>query len=327
MASIHKARNKWRVQIRKHGHAISRTFTKKSDASRWAASEESRLEMLRNRPEEVLKIITLADLLRRYLKEITPTKRASTADREATRINRLLKQTIATTTLDRLTPGIIATYRDQRLNEIMEGSVRHDLCLISLAVDAARKEWDVPITTNPVSLIRKPRSPKPRQRRLTVDEWSKLMVAAKQSYQASLADMVEFAVETAMRRSELVRISPADVMLDKSLLHIPVTKNGHPRTIPLSDRATTIARQYYDAKNATLFPLSYHQLGRAFRMACVDAGINDYHFHDIRHEAVSRFTEMGLSPIEVSLISGHQDLRVLMNYSHMRVEAVGAKLK
>ncbi|WP_417795726.1 tyrosine-type recombinase/integrase [Terasakiella pusilla] len=239
MASIHKVRNKWRVQIRKHGHKISRTFSKKADASRWAATEESRLEMLRNRPEEILKSITLADLLRRYLKEITPTKRTTTADREVTRINRLLKQTIATTTLDRLTPGIVATFRDQRMKEITEGSVRHDLCLISLTVDAARKEWDIPITTNPVSLIRKPRSPNPRQRRLTVDEWSTLMVIARQSYQACLVDMVEFAVETAMRRSELVRISPADLILDKSLLHIPITKNGHPRTIPLSERATT----------------------------------------------------------------------------------------
>ncbi|WP_135076771.1 hypothetical protein [Terasakiella sp. SH-1] len=133
MASVHKSGKKWRVQIRKHGHSITRSFTKKADATRWAMAEESKLELLRNRPEEVLKTITLADLLRRYQKEVTPTKRGSTIARENTRINRLLRQPLTTTTLDRLTAGMIATYRDQRMTQIKEGSCRHDLCLISSA--------------------------------------------------------------------------------------------------------------------------------------------------------------------------------------------------
>lgn len=326
MASVHKCDGKWRVQIRKYGHSISRSFTKKSDASAWAATEESKLELLRNRPETILKSITLADLLRRYLKEVTPTKRNSTIKRETTRINRLLREPLVTTTLDNLTAGKIAQYRDMRMKQILEGSCRHDLCLISSAVDYARKEWDIPITINPVSMIKKPRSPKARDRRLTEQEWQSLMKVAAQSYYPCFPDVLTFAVETAMRRSEITRIMKSDVDIQKSFLHIPETKNGHPRTIPLSPEAMSVVKRYMTGNGDTLFPLNYNQLGRAFRAASRDAKLVDYRFHDVRHEAVSRLTEKGLSPIEVSLISGHRDLRVLMNYSHLRVEDVGRKL-
>ncbi|WP_417841360.1 site-specific integrase [Terasakiella sp.] len=326
MASVHKFAGKWRVQIRKYGHSISRSFSKKSDATKWATAEESKLELLRNRPEEVLKSITLADLLRRYLKEVTPTKRGSTIQRETTRINRLLKEPLSSTTLDKLSAGKIAAYRDMRMKTIQEGSCRHDLCLISSAIDCARKEWDVPLMVNPVSMIKKPRSPKARDRRLSPDEWQALLKAARQSYSPCFMDVLTFAAETAMRRSEITRIMKSDVDIQKGFLHIPETKNGHPRTIPLSPDALTIVTRYMKGGGNTLFPLNYNQLGRAFRTACRDAELVDYRFHDVRHEAVSRLTEKGLSPIEVSLISGHRDLRVLMNYSHMRVEEIGRKL-
>ncbi|WP_028879450.1 integrase [Terasakiella pusilla] len=326
MASVHKSGKKWRVQIRKYDHNITRSFTKKSDATKWAVAEESKLELLRNRPEEVLKSITLADLLKRYLMKVTPTKRGSTIKRETTRINRLLREPLVLTTLDKLTAGKIAQYRDMRMKKIMEGSCRHDLCLISSAIDCARKEWDIPIIINPVSMIKKPRSPKARDRRLSPDEWQALLKAARQSYYPCFTDVLTFAAETAMRRSEITRIMKTDVDIQKGFLHIPETKNGPPRTIPLSPEALNIVKRYMNHDGDTLFPLNYNQLGRAFRAACCDSELVDYRFHDVRHEAISRLTEKGLSPIEVSLISGHRDLRVLMNYSHMRVEEVGRKL-
>ncbi|MDA0341679.1 MAG: tyrosine-type recombinase/integrase [Proteobacteria bacterium] len=56
------------------------------------------------------------------------------------------------------------------------------------------------------------------------------------------------------------------------------------------------------------------------------AGIEDLHFHDLRHEAISRFFEMGLSVPEVALISGHRDPRMLFRYTHLRAEDVARKL-
>ena len=57
------------------------------------------------------------------------------------------------------------------------------------------------------------------------------------------------------------------------------------------------------------------------------SGITNLHFHDLRHEAISRFFEKGLSIPEVSLISGHKDVRQLMRYTHLKVETLLNKIE
>ena len=67
--------------------------------------------------------------------------------------------------------------------------------------------------------------------------------------------------------------------------------------------------------------------GSAWQRLVRRANIQDLHFHDLRHEAVSRFFEMGLTVPEVALISGHRDARMLFRYTHLRAEDIVAKLE
>jgi len=61
-------------------------------------------------------------------------------------------------------------------------------------------------------------------------------------------------------------------------------------------------------------------LSQAFRRQCRRLDIQNLHFHDLRHEATSRFFEKGLNPVEVATITGHKDTKMLMRYTHLRAE-------
>jgi len=140
-----------------------------------------------------------------------------------------------------------------------------------------------------------------------------------------LAPVIQFAIETGMRRGEIVSATWDNVDLDKRTLHIPITKNGHARTIPLTPKAVELLADL-PRTDDRVFPIT----GNAIRLAWVRlkkrVGIVDLRFHDLRHEAISRFFEMGLSVPEVALISGHRDPRMLFRYTHLRAEDVGKKL-
>lgn len=144
-----------------------------------------------------------------------------------------------------------------------------------------------------------------------------------------LLAMVEFGLETAMRRGEVLRMRWKDIDASKRTLHIPKTKNGHARTIPLTARALAILDQRkLDGvpPEVSVFLTTEDAVKMAWRRAMKRAPLSDFRYHDLRHEAVSRFFEMGLSIPEVALISGHRDTRMLMRYTHLRPDAVAAKL-
>ena len=129
-----------------------------------------------------------------------------------------------------------------------------------------------------------------------------------------------------MRRGELLAIRKNDVDLGRRTLLIPQSKNGHSRHIPLTREAVIILRERLNSPVDEVFPLA----GNAFRLAwnrlMIRAKITDLHFHDLRHEAISRFFEIGLTTPEVASISGHKDARMLFRYAHAQSQAVFQKL-
>ena len=131
-----------------------------------------------------------------------------------------------------------------------------------------------------------------------------------------------------MRRGEILRAKWGDVNRAEGTLHIPITKNGHPRTIPLTPGAQKVLEGISGEHKATdlVFPVSCEAIKLVWQRLVRRAGIANLRFHDLRHEAVSRFFEMGLSVPEVALISGHKDPRMLFRYTHLRAADLVAKL-
>jgi integrase len=186
-------------------------------------------------------------------------------------------------------------------------------------------EWGFNLPGNPAANLRKPKQPKGRTRRLEGDEGQRLMMACLASDNPYLAPLVTLAIETAMRRGELLGLDWDDLHLDQNYVHLALTKNGTSRDVPLSPKArqTIEALPRSISGRVIVHPEALKGLShRATRRA----GITGLWFHDLRHEATTRFFEKGLGVMEVAAITGHKDLRMLQRYVQLRPEDLARKL-
>ena len=325
MATFRRRKGRWQAQVRITGAPPkSRTFIRKEDAQRWALETEALIQRGDlQQGQELLRKTTLRHLLVRYRDDVTPHKRG--AANETILVNMLLRQPFVDHALAEIGPNYFTRYRDDRLKAVKATTISHELTLFSHAYRIARLEWGIPVK-NPLEGLRRPKADRPRDRRLQAGEREALLEAAAQCRNTAILPMVRFALETAMRRGEILAIRWEDLDRDKRTLRIPVTKNGHPRTIPLTREAVAILAGRASGETVGPFPLTMEAFKLAWKRLVRRAGIADLHFHDLRHEAVTAFFERGLTMPEVALISGHRDPRMLFRYTHLRPEDVGAKL-
>ncbi len=327
MANIRKRGTSWQVQIRRRSHPpLCRTFQSKRDAEIWARMVEARLDRT-GLPGDYreLKRLKLGDLLLRYRDQVTPRKRS--AENETYRINKLLRHPIAAVSLSDLNSGLFSAYRDERLAEVGPQAVRHYLNLLGHVLKIARNDWSIPLDSNPVDRVKKPDLPHSRKRRLTPHELERLEEASSRGTNNYMLPLIWLALETGMRRGELLAIRWDHIDFEARLLEIPITKNGHPRTIPLSPKTITILEHQKAEEQDRVFPVSTNAVKLAWHRLITRSGIENLHFHDLRHEAISRFFEKGLSVPDVALISGPRDYRMLFRYTHLRAEDIVGKLE
>ena len=163
-----------------------------------------------------------------------------------------------------------------------------------------------------------------RTRRLEANEKDRILTVAKAQRNDYICSVIEFAIETGMRRSEILKLKWCNINFYTGFASLFDTKNGEDRKVPLTKRCTEVPNQL-PRSHEHVFPISATCLHQAWQRAVKKAGIYDLRFHDLRHEAVSRFFEMGMSVPEVALISGHKDLTQLFRYTHLNPENVFTK--
>ena len=314
MTTIRKRAGKYQIQIRIQGKNLSKTFNHLKDARKWGSYHESKIN-LGNELESLDKNLTLADLIHKYLKEITPTKKGW--HMETIRMKRLLRQSIAKKRIHLLKTKDFVEYKNER---IKDGKIacRYDLTLLHHLYNVAIKQWGYLISSNPISNVPKPKPNPSRERRLSDNELKYIL--NEKFKNPHMQNIINLAIETGMRRGEILSIKPENFI--ENLIYLPDSKNGHPRKIPLTSKAKAIL------KLSTLpFPISCNAVRLNWNRMLKRSGITNLHFHDLRHEAISRFFEKGLSIPEVSLISGHKDVRQLMRYTHLKVETLINKIE
>ena len=332
MANFRKRKSgHWQVQVRKTGYPTqTKSFTSKAAAAQWVRSIEYEMDqglfVSRNEAETT----TVGELLNRYLEEYTPHKKG--AGSEAYRIRKLLRHPLAKRFIASIRGLDMARYRDERLQQVTGGSVRRELTILSQLFEISRKEWGI-FVHNPVREIKLPKKGKARDRRLqdaengSDSEESRLFEACRRCRNPYILPIVQFALETAMRQGEIVSLRWRHVNLPRRTAFLPVTKNEQPRTVPLSSVAVEILKALPRSINGEVFPgVTTGAVKKAFSRATCRAGIEDLHFHDLRHEATTRLFELGLNIIEVSSITGHKDLQMLRRYTHLRAEDLAKKL-
>lgn len=325
MASIRKRNDKWQIQIRRKGNRpISRSFIARKDAEAWARQMEARADRFDLPPDpRALERVTLRQLVERYRDTVTVRKRR--CETEQIVLNAFLRHPICNRRISDITEGDFADYRDQRLQRVKPSTLRRELGTISHLFTVARREWRLPIKASPLAELRIDGPDERRERRLRNGEWERLIQTALSRKNAHLAPIIVLAVETGMRRGEILAMTWDDLDLETRLLLIPRSKNGYGRTIPLSTRAVALLAKL-PRTDDRVFPTTANALRLAWQRTTKAAKLDDLHFHDLRHEAVSRLFERGLTIPEVALVSGHRDTRMLFRYAHPMREAIAAKL-
>lgn len=327
----------WKALIRKAGWpTTSKTFRIKRDADDWARRTEDEMVrgvFLQRAPSERLTFNVAID---RYLKEVSVTKSPATQKGEESR-SKLLKDYFGKYSLAAITSELVAGYRDQRLAAGKKNnSVRLELALLSSLFTVALKEWGIGLAYNPCTNIRKPSPGEGRDRRLSETEEARLIEAVSKYSNPMLGWIVRAALATCMRSNELVSLRRSQVDLQRRIVHLANTdtKSGDARTVPLSLEAKKVFEEALanpvrpidcdlvffgepgmDGK--TRRPYAFNKI---FGTIKKELGLADLHFHDLRHEAVSRLVEAGLSDQKVSAISGHKSMQMLKRYTHLRAE-------
>jgi len=323
MASFRKRGDKWQARVHRKDHSpVVKSFNTKTDAVKWARHTESKLDL--GTLASGAAMPRLDRIVERYLAEVTPTKKGS--KQELNRGRQIARTPLGVMPLDKITSEVVSKYRDGRLRGVSNNTVRLELAFISVVFEQCAKEWGYKVS-NPVKQIRIPKPGKPRQRRLRPGEEEALLAACAASNATYLHSLVVLAIETGMRFGELVSITWDDVDLKARTIHLPDTKNGHPRTVPLSTRALATLKSLSSSDGVKVFVQHRGTIRAAFGAALERSGVgSDLRFHDLRHEAVTRLFEKGLNPIEVGMISGHRSISMLQRYTHLSPEGLVSRL-
>ena len=324
MATIRKRGNKYHAQIRKLGYpSITQSFSSLTTAKRWVSVTEADME--RHLHVVIPDNTLLGELLDRYEDEVSPLHKSHQVEKYRLKT---LKRRLGDISITRLSPALLCKYRDTRLGTVSPASLKRELVILSSVINTAIKEWGINLQSNPVSMVSLPKIARGRDRRLEAGEEAKLLACS-----GELKRIIIVALETGMRRGEILNIKRSHIDLAHQTLLIPITKTDTPRTIPLSSRAIEALREQLrgsdnviSIEETTLFSYTARGLSGAFLRLCRKHGLGNLHFHDLRHEATSRFFEKGLNPVEVATITGHKDTRMLMRYTHLRAEDLVRRL-
>lgn len=326
MASIRERFGTWQARVRLEGYpAEVKSFATRSEALKWARRMETSMDAGAYRSRSSADKALLSEVLQRYAAEVSPSKRGH-AD-EVIRIRALTRAKMASFALDKLTPAVVANFRDERLRNVKAGAVIRDLSLLSSVINHARREWGVSID-NPCLLVRKPATPNGRTRVLTNEEEQRLLAAAAPVGRRNpeVLPLVQLALLTAMRRGELLALQRRHIDLTAQTAYLPSTKNGQPRCVPLSRAAVALLASVPVNDDGRVFHISAQTLAAAFKRVTRRAAVAGFRFHDLRHTATSRMAERLPNVIELAAVTGHQSLQMLKRYYHPSAEALARKL-
>lgn len=325
MASIRKHKSgKWQAQIFKNGVRKSKQFKTQAAAKDWAAYTEANIA---KDTESPFRNVKFRDLLERYAREVSPTKKG--ARWEMIRLEAVQRDKIADKLISSLTQADFADWRDRRLKDVQGSSVAREMQLLSHAFNIAVNEWGW-LPVNPMKGVRKPKLNPPRDRRISEAEIERLWHVSNYDPEATPGTVMQrcmvafmFAIETAMRAGEIIGLTWDRVDLEKRVVKLVDTKNGTSRNVPLSTEAVRLLRLLPEGQ--TCFGISSSQLDSVFRKMRSQAGIEDLKFHDTRHEAITRLAKK-LNVLELARMVGHRNIAMLQVYYNETAEEIALRL-
>ncbi|EPS1950631.1 site-specific integrase [Enterobacter kobei] len=267
---------------------------------------------------------TLGEVVEQYEKNVTIHKKGW--QQEHYRASIIKRHKIAALDIKKIKSHDFEMYKKERINGGLSGNtVRIELSFLSSVFKYAINILSI-CDKNPVTHIQKPKVSKGRDRRLATKE-ERLISEYYIKYNIEMYYIFILALETAMRQSEILGLEWENIDFRKSVAFLPETKNGSERYVPLSKKARLILSEIPRAFEGKIFSYTSNSFKSRWRKDIKNLGIKDLHFHDLRHEAISRFFELGtLNVMEVAAISGHKSLASLKRYTHLKAHKLVKKL-
>lgn len=334
MASINKhtsqdGKTTYRVRVRLKGYPIqTASFDRLTDAKKWAQHTEAAIREGRHFKTAEAKKHTFSDMVDRYIKDVLPTK-PKQASKQAQQLE-WWKSHLGHYLLADITPALIVQFRDELANgETYRGTQRSPatvvryMAALSHTFTIAVNEWQW-LEDSPMRKVKKPKESGGRVRFLEDDERIALLEACKESSNDWLYLCVTLALSTGMRQGELMTLQWKDVNLKDNYIILHDTKNGERRRVPLVGHALELLQDHNKVRridSKLLFPGKNLEkpidLRRPFNDALKQAGINDFHWHDLRHCTASYLAMNGASLAEIAEVLGHKTLAMVKRYAHL----------
>lgn len=341
MASIIKLPSgNWRAQIRHRQKSVSKTFKLKSQALRWATEQQERIDQGQTPTNrDTLKSNTVGALIKLHLDDMAEVGKAAQRSKESALLRLQDDADVGKVQLKNFTRERVIAFGRRRAKEgAGPATLSGDLSFIGTVLEHASAVYGHKVPTDDLRLGRRALmrlglvgKSTERDRRPTQNELDRLLRFFRFQKQLviPMERIVKFAVATAMRQEEITRILFDD--FDREASTILIRQRKHPRDkstnnqlVPLVtdagfDPVALIDEQRnWASSSGAIFPHNAKSIGAAFRRACIELQIEDLHFHDLRHEGISRLFEADWNIPEVAKVSGHRDWKMLQRYTHLR---------
>ena len=320
-----KKNGKWLFEINKKGYPrLSKGFDDLRTGKKWASKIEHEIET--GQFEDLTKAskTTMRALLEKYRDEITIDKKGHRE--ETAKINLLIRNDISSHTITSLKAHHLYKFKKESDKVRAPATTNKYLHMLQNVWNTAKKVWGITMPPyNPFELVTMHKVDNARDRVLTTDEYSKLLVACSEGNMPVLRDIVIFAYETGARQGEILKLKRSDVDFDKRLCTFLDTKNGEDRTIPLTDAAIEILKRHRFGN--TLFNLLPRRLRKHFTIACRRAAITNFRFHDLRACFCTNALLSGMTIPAVSVLSGHKDWKQLQRYTRIKPEDLSTQVQ
>ncbi|MBB3227052.1 integrase [Luteibacter sp. Sphag1AF] len=322
MASIYRVGKKWRAQVSIRGLRETEVFATKQQAAAWALDKEAagRVGKMPSR--------TLKDALDRYATEVAPGRAGESW--EVVRCTAIGRLKMADILLKDLSRSDLSSWRDARLKEVKPATVLRDVNLLRAVFKRCIGDWGW-LRESPLEGMSLPKAPPGRRRRISEAEIQAIRLSGglDQGYAVKTATertcmAFLFALETAMRSSEIVGLTWPNVDLRKRVAHLTKSKNGDARDIPLSSEAVRILKELPHT-DGPCFGLRDDDRDALWRKIRNRSGVNDLTFHDSRAEAIWRLSKK-LDVLQLARAIGHRDIKSLMIYYNESAEDMAKRL-
>ena len=339
----------WRAQIRHHGKSVSKTFRLKSQAERWATEQHGRAD--RGEPpttRDTLKAGTVGDLIKLHLDDMAEVGKAAQRSKEHALLRLQDDRDVGKVRVGHFTRERVIEFGRRRAKEgAGPATLSGDLGFIKTVFEHASAVYGHKVPTEDLRLARIALlrlglvgSSVERDRRPTQDELNRLLAFFRFRPRTliPMERIIKFAVATAMRQEEITRTlfddfdADAETVLIRQRKH-PRAKATNDQVIPLVtdtgfDAVALIKEQReWVSSQGAIFPYCSRSMGAAFRRACIELQIEDLHFHDLRHEGISRLFEADWDIPQVASVSGHKDWKMLQRYTHLRPSYIAIRSK